>query len=105
MGGIGPALYENVIVKNGQVTNPSCLGYGFPTFLEMPEIKTIEVETDDLPGPFGAKEAGEHTQISPAPSIVNAVYDSIGVDYMELPLTHEKILGALEEKRKEKDIK
>jgi hypothetical protein len=59
--GMGQALYEDVVVENGQVMNPSFLDYGFPTFLEMPEIDAIEVETDDPIGPFGAKEAGEGT--------------------------------------------
>ncbi len=102
VGGMGQALYEDVIVEKGQVMNPSFLDYGFPTFLEMPEIEAIEVKTDDPIGPFGAKEAGEGTQLSPAPAIVNAVYDAIGIDFMELPLTPEKILAALKEKRKEK---
>jgi 4-hydroxybenzoyl-CoA reductase subunit alpha len=99
VGGMGQALYEDVIVEKGQVMNPSFLDYGFPTFLEMPEIEALEVETDDPVGPFGAKEAGEGTQLSPAPAIVNAIYDAIGVDFMELPVTPEKILKALEEKR------
>ncbi|MBW2656593.1 MAG: molybdopterin-dependent oxidoreductase [Deltaproteobacteria bacterium] len=99
VGGMGQALYENVIVEKGQVMNPSFLDYGFPTFMEMPEIEAIEVETDDPIGPFGAKEAGEGTQLSPAPAIVNAVYDAIGVDFMELPITPEKILDALEAKK------
>jgi 4-hydroxybenzoyl-CoA reductase alpha subunit len=101
VGGMGQALYENVIVEKGQVMNPSFLDYGFPTFLEMPEIEAIEVETDDPIGPYGAKEAGEGTQLSPAPAIVNAIYDAIGVDFMELPITPEKILDALEAKKKE----
>ena len=101
VGGMGQALYEDVIVEKGQVMNPSFLDYGFLTFLEMPEIEAIEVKTDDPIGPFGAKEAGEGTQLSPAPAIVNAVYDAIGIDFMELPLTPEKILAALKEKRKE----
>lgn len=100
VGGMGQALYENVIVEKGQVMNPSFLDYGFPTFMEMPEIEAIEVETDDPIGPFGAKEAGEGTQLSPAPAIVNAVYDAIGVDFMELPITPEKILDALEAQKK-----
>ena len=99
VGGMGQALYEKVIVEKGQVMNPSFLDYGFPTFMEMPEIEAIEVETDDPIGPFGAKEAGEGTQLSPAPAIVNAVYDAIGVDFMELPITPEKILDALEAKK------
>jgi 4-hydroxybenzoyl-CoA reductase subunit alpha len=101
VGGMGQALYENVIVDKGQVMNPSFLDYGFPTFLEMPEIEAIEVETDDPIGPYGAKEAGEGTQLSPAPAIVNAIYDAIGVDFLELPITAEKILDAL---KVQKDI-
>jgi 4-hydroxybenzoyl-CoA reductase subunit alpha len=99
VGGMGQALYEDVIVQKGQVMNPSFLDYGFPTFLEMPEIEAIEVETDDPIGPFGAKEAGEGTQLSPAPAIVNAIYDAIGVDFLELPITPEKILEALKESK------
>ena len=100
VGGMGQALYEDVVVQKGQVMNPSFLDYGFPTFLEMPEIEAMEVETDDPIGPYGAKEAGEGTQLSPAPAIVNAIYDAIGVDFMELPITPEKILDALEAKDK-----
>ena len=100
VGGMGQALYEHIIVEKGQVMNPSFLDYGFPTVMEMPEIETIDVETDDPIGPFGAKEAGEGTQLSPAPAIVNAIYDAIGVDFKELPVTPEKILKALEEKNR-----
>jgi len=100
VGGMGQALYEDVIVEKGQVMNPSFLDYGFPTAMEMPEIEAIEVETNDPLGPFGAKEAGEGTQISPAPAIVNAIYDAIGIDFTELPVTPEKVLKALEEKKK-----
>ena len=100
VGGMGQVLYEDVIVENGQVMNPSFPDYGFPAFLEMPQIEAIEVETDDPIGPFGAKEAGKGTRLLPAPVIVNAVYDAIGVDFMELPITAEKILDALEKNRK-----
>jgi 4-hydroxybenzoyl-CoA reductase subunit alpha len=99
VGGMGQALYEDVVVEKGQVFNPSFVDYGFPTFMEMPQIDAIEVETDDPIGPFGAKEAGEGTQLSPAPAIVNAVYDAIGVDFMELPITPEKILDALKKRK------
>jgi CO/xanthine dehydrogenase Mo-binding subunit len=102
VGGMGQALYEDIIVEKGQVMNPSFLDYGFPTFLEMPEIEAIEVETDDPIGPFGAKEAGEGTQLSPAPAIVNAIFDAIGVDFKELPVTPEKILAVLDKGGKKK---
>ena len=78
---------------------------GFPTFLEMPQIEAIEVETDNPIGPFGAKEAGEGTRLLPAPAIVNAIYDASGVDFMDLPITVERILDALELNRREKGKK
>jgi 4-hydroxybenzoyl-CoA reductase alpha subunit len=100
-GGMGQALYEHVITEDGQVMNPSFLDYGFPTALEVPEMESVDIETNDPVGPFGAKEAGEGTQLSPAPAIVNAIYDAIGVNFNELPVTPEKVLKALEEKKKE----
>ncbi|MFH1350228.1 MAG: molybdopterin cofactor-binding domain-containing protein [Pseudomonadota bacterium] len=103
VGGMGQALYEDVVVERGQVMNPSFLDYGFPTSMEMPKIEAIEVETNDPIGPFGAKEAGEGTQLSPAPAIVNAIYDAIGIDFKELPVTPEKILKALEVKKGERE--
>jgi CO/xanthine dehydrogenase Mo-binding subunit len=33
---------------------------------------------------------------------VNAIYDAIGIDFMELPITPEKILDALAAKKKGK---
>ncbi len=100
--GMGQALYEEVVTERGQVMNPSFLDYGIPTTMEMPEIEAIEVETDDPVGPFGAKESGEGTQVSPAPAILNAIYDAIGVDFRELPVPPEKVLNALQGRRGEK---
>lgn len=100
VGGMGQALYEEVIVEDGQMMNPSFLDYGLPTTLEMPEIEAIEVETNDPLGPFGAKESGEGTQLSPAPAIVNAIYDALGIEFTELPITPEKVLKALGSRKK-----
>ena len=98
VGGMGQALYEDVMTEKGQVQNPSFLDYGIPTALEAPSITSIEVETDDPEGPFGAKESGEGTQLAPAPAIINAIYDAIGVRFNSLPVTPDKILEALKGK-------
>jgi CO/xanthine dehydrogenase Mo-binding subunit len=37
--------------------------------------------------------------IATAPAIANAIYDAIGVRIFDLPITPEKILKALKEKR------
>ncbi len=98
VGGMGQALYENVITEKGQVMNPSFLDYGIPTAMEIPSITSVEVETDDPEGPYGAKESGEGTQLAPAPAIINAIYDAIGVRFKSLPVTPDKVLEALEKK-------
>ena len=98
VGGMGQALYEEVITEKGQILNPSFLDYGIPTAMEIPTISSVEVETNDPEGPYGAKESGEGTQLAPAPAIINAIYDAIGVRFKRLPVTPEKVLEALREK-------
>ena len=100
VGGMGQALYEDVMTEKGQVVNPSFLDYGIPTAMEIPSITSVEVETHDPEGPFGAKESGEGTQLAPAPAIINAIYDAIGVRFKSLPVTPEKVLKALLTKKK-----
>ncbi len=99
VGGMGQALYEDVTTEKGQVLNPSFLDYGIPTAMEVPSIISLEVETNDPEGPFGAKESGEGTQLALAPAIINAIYDAIGVRFKSLPVTPDKVLEALREKK------
>ena len=99
VGGMGQALYEDNTCIDGQQYNPSFLDYGFPTILEMPEMSSVHIDTDDPLGPFGAKEAGEGTQLAPAPAIVNAIADAIGVEFTRLPVTPQMILEALKQKK------
>jgi 4-hydroxybenzoyl-CoA reductase subunit alpha len=97
--GQGYALAEELLMEEGRVLNPSFLGYKIVPAAQTPEIESIVVETDDPEGPFGAKESGEGLTLPVAPAIANAVYDAIGVRIKELPITPEKILQALKEKR------
>ncbi|MBI5014701.1 MAG: molybdopterin-dependent oxidoreductase [Deltaproteobacteria bacterium] len=99
LGGMGQALYEDSTCIDGQQHNPSFCDYGFPTMMEMPEMEGLHVDTDDPEGPFGAKEAGEGTQLAPAPAIVNAIADAIGVEFDRLPVTPAMVLEALRKKK------
>lgn len=99
VGGMGQALYEDSTCIDGQQPNPSFLDYGFPTMLEMPDMDSRHIDTDDPLGPFGAKEAGEGTQLAPAPAIVNAIADAIGVEFDRLPVTSQMILEALKKQK------
>lgn len=97
--GISHTLYEQLhFDKKGRAINPSFLNYGTATSLDVPEVKSLWVETNDPEGPLGAKGIGECTLIPTAGSIANAIYDAVGVRINELPITPEKILMAIGEK-------
>jgi 4-hydroxybenzoyl-CoA reductase subunit alpha len=78
---------------------PSMLEYKSLTSLDMPEIVTELVEEPDPRGPFGAKEVGQGPLLPIMPAVANAVYDAVGVRIDEVPITPEKIMKALAEKK------
>jgi 4-hydroxybenzoyl-CoA reductase subunit alpha len=78
---------------------PSMLEYKSPTSLDMPEVFTELVEEPDPRGPFGAKEVGQGPLLPIMPAVANAVYDAVGVRIDEVPITPEKIMKALAEKK------
>jgi len=97
--GMGYGLTEEVIIEKGVVKTPSFSEYLLPTSMDAPEVETIMLESGDGVGPFGAKGIGEPSLNSIAPAIANAVCDAVGVRILDLPLTPEKILKAIKEKR------
>lgn len=100
--GLGEALFEEVrFDEKGRVANPSLGEYRIPTALDMPNVKTIIIESDEPNGPFGAKEVGEGAIMPTIPAILNAIYDAVGVRINELPITSERLFTAMKEKRKE----
>ncbi|MPM98646.1 Nicotinate dehydrogenase medium molybdopterin subunit [bioreactor metagenome] len=84
--------------SEGRLTNPHFFKYHLPTYKEAPEMDIDFVETPDSIGPFGARGIGEHSVIGPAPAILNAIYDAVGVEFCEIPVTPEIMKKALENK-------
>jgi len=82
---------------------PSMLEYKSPTSLDMPEVVTELVEEPDPVGPFGAKEVGQGPLLPIMPAVANAVYDAVGVRIDEVPITPEKTMRALAEKKAGRD--
>jgi 4-hydroxybenzoyl-CoA reductase subunit alpha len=100
--GLGHGLYEDVVMKEGRVMNPSLLEYKIASPFEMPLVHGIPVESEGPEvGPYGAKECGEGTEVCTLPAIVNAIYDATGIMFKELPITPEKVLRALKRGREE----
>lgn len=97
MQGLGQALYEDFIMDRGKTLNPTFLDYKMPLSTDIPNIKLIDIESDDPDGPFGAKEAGEGSIVSAPPAIVSAIRAATGIWFKELPVTPEKVIKALNE--------
>ncbi|NQU64749.1 MAG: xanthine dehydrogenase family protein molybdopterin-binding subunit, partial [SAR324 cluster bacterium] len=90
-----------ILTQNGKIQNPGFTDYKIPTIHEISfPIELDFVETHDEFGPFGAKGIGECGLIPTAPAIANAIFDAVGVRMRDLPMTPEKILKAIKEKRK-----
>jgi carbon-monoxide dehydrogenase large subunit len=96
--GIGYALTEETLYKNGVILNPNFSDYKIPTALDIPEIVPIIVEEPDSTGPYGAKGVGEGAITPVAPAIANAIYDAIGIRIRNIPITAENILNELKER-------
>jgi len=94
--GLGYAMMEDVQLVNGVTVTPSFAEYLLPTASDIPETKTIILESGTGLGPFGAKGIGEPSLTPMAPAIANAVANAIGARVAQLPLTPERVLAALD---------
>src|SRR5580698_2274249 len=102
--GMGQALTEEMVWKDGMLMNPGLLEYRSPSSVESPEVEAIIVESIDPEGPFGAKECSEGSLAAIIPAISNAIFDAVGVRLHECPFTPERVLAALRAKRKDKAL-
>jgi 4-hydroxybenzoyl-CoA reductase subunit alpha len=102
--GMGQALTEEMVWKDGMLMNPGLLEYRSPSSVESPEVEPIIVESVDPEGPFGAKECSEGSLAATIPAIANAIYDAVGVRLHEAPFTPERVLAALRAKKNAKAL-
>lgn len=93
---IGFALYEKVLWQNGRMQNAQMTNYVMPTSADLPPIRVFFEELGNVHGAFGAKGIGELPMDGPAPAIVNAIEDALGVPFDAIPLLPEDIFSKLE---------
>jgi 4-hydroxybenzoyl-CoA reductase subunit alpha len=102
--GLGQALQEEFVWKDGLLMNAGMLEYKSASAAESPEIESFIVESIDPEGPFGAKEASEGSLAAAIPAVANAIYDAVGVRLRECPFTAERVLAAIRAKNNQKKI-
>lgn len=96
--GFGFALTENLADEDGKILATNLGEYKLPNIRDIPRHETLYIRNDDGPGPFQTKPIGEHGAIPTAAAIANAVYDAIGAQIRDLPITAEKVYSAMRQK-------
>src|ERR1700683_1468891 len=93
--GIGFALYEKVEWRDGRMQNGQMTNYIMPTSADVPPIRVFFEELGNTHGAYGAKGIGELPMDGPAPAIVNAIEDALGIPMDSIPLLPEDIFDAM----------
>jgi CO/xanthine dehydrogenase Mo-binding subunit len=89
--GIGMALMEEVVTRDGRILNPNFTDYILPTLHDVPPVECVILENDDPGGPFGARGIGEPPLIGAVPAVLGAIHDAVGVAPTVLPCTPERV--------------
>jgi CO/xanthine dehydrogenase Mo-binding subunit len=91
--GLGYALLEEVVMRDGRMANAQLTNYIIPTTLDTPAMDVLMLGIPYPHGPFGAKGVGEMPIDGPAPAVVNALRHA-GIDLREIPATPERVMRA-----------
>ena len=89
--GLGLAVMEEIVMKDGKVKNPSFTDYLLPTALDAPDVVAVMIEEYEPQAPLGAKGIGEPPCISVTPAIVAAIRNAIGKDIERIPVRPQDI--------------
>ncbi len=91
--GVGYALLEEVVMRDGRMANAQLTNYAVPTTMDTPRIDVVIHERPYRHGPYGAKGLGELPLDGVAPAIANAVRH-MGIDVRAIPMTPERVMEA-----------
>ncbi|MCK4871595.1 MAG: molybdopterin-dependent oxidoreductase, partial [Phycisphaerales bacterium] len=89
---IGWALSEACAMQNGAMQNAHLTDYIIPTASDLPPIRVWFEQTPYDDGPSGAKGIGELPMNGPAPAILSAISDAVGLDLSHIPVTPETLM-------------
>jgi CO/xanthine dehydrogenase Mo-binding subunit len=100
--GIGYALMEEVVMKDGRMANAQLTNYIIPTPMDAAPMDIGILERPYVHGPFGAKGVGEMPIDGPAPAVINALRHC-GYDVRAIPATPERLITATESRKPKAD--
>jgi CO/xanthine dehydrogenase Mo-binding subunit len=89
--GVGLAVMEELVLKDGVILNPTFTDYLLPTILDAPEVEALLIEGEGSWGPYGAKGVGEPPTISSTAAVVAAIRAASGRELNRVPVRPQDI--------------
>lgn len=93
--GMGYALFEEFVVRAGQIATKDFSTYILPTSMDVPDMQVQAVELEEPEGPYGMKGIGEIVINGAVPAVANALAAATGIRLAQQPFTAERVLAAL----------
>src|SRR3990170_4883933 len=94
--GLGIALSEGTVFRDGNQANPHLLDYKLQTAADVPSMKIGFVDAPAADGgPYGSKGVGEPPVVPTAAAVANAIAAATGVRVRHLPMTPVRVWAAL----------
>lgn len=99
--GISYALHEQRIVdhKKGRMLNGDFMNYKVAGPKDVPPMQVVMLSVANGGNNVGACGVGEPAAVAPAAAVANAVANALGVPVRSLPITPDKVLKALLERK------
>jgi len=89
--GLGLALMEELVTRDGAILNASFTDYLIPTALDMPPVDIELVEEPEPDAPYGAKGVGEPPTVVSTAAILSALRDATGRPLTRVPVRPDDI--------------
>jgi CO/xanthine dehydrogenase Mo-binding subunit len=93
--GLGFALMEDNSLIDGKMATINLGEFKMASIADLPKLTTVLMESPAGPIPYHGKAIAEIPNVPTAAAIANAVQDACGVRILDLPITAEKVYGAL----------
>jgi xanthine dehydrogenase D subunit len=89
--GVGLAVMEELVMKDGVILNPTFTDYLLPTILDAPDVEALLIEREGSWGPYGAKGVGEPPTISSTAAVAAAIRAASGKEINRIPVRPQDI--------------
>ncbi len=89
--GLGLAVMEEIVTRDGRIANASFTDYLIPTALDMPPLTIDLVEDPEPDAPYGLKGVGEPPTVVSTAAIASALRAATGRSLMRVPVRPDDI--------------